>query len=64
MAKDQKHFWIVRRRWGDLAIPTLQEEVAQVFREQGWEVTELPGAALSEVERRCLRGASGGELQS
>ena len=59
VAKDRKRFWIVRRRWGGLAIPTLHGEVAQVFRERGWEVTELPGAALSETDRRIL-GSGGG----
>lgn len=58
MTKDQKRFWVVRRRWGSLAIPTLHGEVAQVFRERGWEVTELPGAALTKDERRVLGAGS------
>jgi hypothetical protein len=46
--EDCKHIWIVRLRPGGQPVPILYPEVAEVFRDAGWQVTELPGMALSE----------------
>jgi hypothetical protein len=66
MAEDQKRFWTVRKQWFEQPIPTLHEEVAQVFRERGWEVTELPGAALDDIKdlRRVLTAAASPEASA
>ena len=55
MDEDDRHFWLVRNRDGGIEVPVLQQEVAEVFREAGWEVTRLPPAALKKVDLRYLR---------
>ena len=55
MDEDDRHFWLVRVRDGGIEVPVLKEEVAEAFREAGWEVTRLPLAALKKVDVRYLR---------
>ena len=54
MPSEQKHVWVVRRDRGSLALPIRDEEAAAVYKEAGWQVTELPRAAFENDELLCL----------
>jgi hypothetical protein len=48
---------VVHKKGGKLdPIPVVDPEIADLFRDQGWQVTEVPIAAFKEDERalRCL----------
>lgn len=55
MPSDQQHVWMVQLSLTTEAIPVARPEVADLFRDAGWQVTELPLAAFEPVELRCLR---------
>lgn len=46
--------WIVRRDRESMLIPIRDEEAANVYKEAGWQVTEIASPALSADEMRCL----------
>lgn len=38
MPSEQRCVWMVRREKGSLALPIVDPEVAQVYKDRGWEV--------------------------
>ena len=54
MPSDQQHVWMVRLSWNTKPVPITSPEVADLFRDAGWHVTELPVAAFEPAELRCM----------
>lgn len=54
MVEDQQHVWVVCSEAGSLLLPVASKQAAEVYKEAGWQVTELPLSAFSAEEMRCL----------
>lgn len=52
--RDPQHIWVVRRSHDSILLPVTCDELAQLYRDAGWQVTELPRSAFEESELRCL----------
>ena len=50
---------MIRPHRGGIEVPILDPCTVQVFRKAGWEVQDLPPAALDDEDRRFLAAALG-----
>lgn len=59
MAGGSKRFWMIRNPRGGFEVPILDPSTVLIFLEAGWEIQDLPPAALIDDLVRYLAATAG-----